>query len=46
VPTSGKRKGYKVFSLIDSCSGRLLYKGHEERLNSESYAAFLRDVLA
>src|SRR4029453_16339570 len=46
VPTSGKRKGYKVFGLIDYCSGRLFYKGHEGRFNSESYAAFLLGVLA
>jgi len=46
VPTSGKRKGYKVFGLIDYFSGQLFYKTHEGRLNSESYAAFLLDVLA
>jgi transposase len=46
VPTSGKRTGSKVFGLIDSCSGRFFYKGHEGRLTSESDAAFLRDVLA
>jgi transposase len=46
VPTSGKRKGYKVFGLIDYFSGRFFYKGHEGRFNSESYAAFLRDVLS
>jgi hypothetical protein len=46
VPTSGKRKGSKVFGLIDSFSGRFCYKGHEGRFNFESYAAFLRDVLA
>src|SRR5215510_8898929 len=46
VPTSGKRKGYKVFGLIDYCSGRLFYKGHEGRFNAESYAAFLRVVLS
>jgi transposase len=46
VPTSGKRKGYKVFGLIDYFSGRFFYKGHEGRFNSESYAAFLLDVLA
>jgi transposase len=46
VPTSGKRKGYKVFGLIDYFSGRLFYKGHEGRFNAESYAAFLRDVLS
>jgi len=46
VPTSGKRKGYKVFGLIDYFSGRLFYKGQEGRFNSESYAAFLLDVLS
>jgi transposase len=46
VPTSGKRKGYKVFGLIDYFSGRFFYKGQEGRLNSESYAAFLLDVLS
>lgn len=46
VPTSGKRKGYKVFGLIDYFSGRFFYKGHEGRLNSESYVAFLLDVLS
>jgi transposase len=46
VPTSGKRKGYKVFGLIDYVSGRLFYKGHEGRFNSESSAAFLLDVLS
>jgi transposase len=46
VPTSGKRKGYKVFGLIDYFSGRLFYKAHAGRFNSESYAAFLLDVLA
>jgi transposase len=46
VPTSGKRKGYKVFGLIDYFSGRLFYKGHAGRLNSASYAAFLLDVLS
>ena len=46
VPTSGKRKGYKVFGLIDSFSGQFFYKTHEGRFHSESYAAFLLDVLA
>ena len=44
VPTSGKRKGYKVCGRIDSCSGRLFSTGQEGRLNSESSAAFLLDV--
>src|ERR671937_335669 len=46
VPTSGKRRGYKVFGLIDYFSGRFFYKTHEGRFNSASYAAFLLDVLA
>ena len=46
VPTSGKRKGYKVFGLIDYFSGQFFSKGHEGRFNSESSVAFLRDVLS
>src|SRR5512145_1512081 len=46
VPTSGKRKGYKVFGLIDYFSGRFFYKAHAGRFNSESYAAFLLAVLS
>ena len=45
VKTSGKRKGYKVFGLIDSFTGRLFYQGQEGRLNSASYMAFLKGVL-
>ncbi len=44
-PTSGKRKGYKIFGLIDYFSGRFFYKSQQGRFNSESYAAFLLDVL-
>jgi transposase len=46
VPTSGKRKAYKVFGLIDSFSGHLFYKAHAGRFNSESSKAFLLDVLS
>jgi len=46
VPTSGIRKAYKVFGLIDYFSGRFFFKAHTGRFNSESYAAFLLDVLA
>ena len=46
VQTSGKRKGYKVFGLIDYATGRLFSKAHEGRFNSASYAEFLREVLA
>jgi len=47
VKTSGIRRGYKVFGLIDYFSGRFFCKGHDEgRLNSESYEAFLTEVLS
>ena len=46
VKTSGKRKAYKVFGLIDYFSGRFFCKGQTGRFNAESYAAFLLDVLA
>jgi transposase len=46
VKTSGQRKGYKVFGLIDYFTGRFFYQCHEGRLNSESYAAFLHQVLS
>ena len=46
VLTSGKRKAYKVFGLIDYFSGRFFFKGHSGRCNTESYAAFLLEVLA
>lgn len=47
VKTSGTRRGYKVFGLIDYFSGRFFCKGHERgRLNSESYEAFLTEVLS
>jgi transposase len=47
VPTSGKRRGYKVFGLIDYFTGRFFCKGHEKgRLNTESYQSFLAEVLS
>ena len=46
VKTSGKRKGYKVLGLIDYFTGRFFCKGHEGRLNSESYMIFLKEVLS
>lgn len=46
VKTSGKRKGYKVFGLIDYFTGRFWYQGQEGRLNSEAYIAFLTRVVA
>lgn len=45
VPTSGKRKGYKVFGAIEYVSGRLFYQGIEGRFNSESYQGFLQMLM-
>jgi transposase len=45
VKTSGKRKGYKVFGLIEFFSGRFFHQGIEDRFTSESYQAFLTLVL-
>jgi len=46
VMTSGRRKAYKIFGLIDYLSGRLFWQGLTGRFNSETYAAFLMAVLA
>lgn len=46
VPTSGKRKAYKVFGAVDILSGQLFYQGLDARFNSQTYQAFLSEVLA
>ena len=46
VKTAGKRKGYKVWGLIELFSGRFFYRGQNERFDSEGYQAFLAQVLA
>lgn len=46
IKTSGKRKGYKIFGVIDFFSGSLFYKGIEEKFNSQSYIAFLNYLLS
>lgn len=46
VKTSGKRKAYKVFGLIDYFSGHFFSKGQTGRFNAESYSTFLSEVLA
>jgi len=46
VPTSGIRKGYKVFGAMEYFSGRLFYQGIEGRFNSDSYQAFWQMILA
>ena len=45
VPTSGKRKGYKVFGAIEYFSGRLFSQGIEGRFNSEHYQVFLQRIM-
>jgi transposase len=45
VPTSGKRKGYKVFGAIEYFSGRLFSQGIDGRFNSENYQAFLQRIM-
>ncbi len=46
VETSGKRKSYKVFGLIDYFTGKFFSKGHQGKLNGGSYIAFLKEVLS
>lgn len=46
VQTSGNRKSYKVFGLIEYFTGNFYSKGHEGRLDSESYMEFLLEVLS
>jgi transposase len=46
VPTTGLRKGYKVFGAIEFFSGRLIYQGTEQRFQSDSYQSFLNYLLS
>lgn len=45
VPTSGKRKAYKVFGAVEALSGRLFYQGLEDRFNSATYQQFLLHLM-
>ena len=45
MPTSGKRKGYKVYGAIEYFSGRLFSQGIAGRFNSESYQAFVQMIM-
>ena len=45
VQTTGRRKAYKVFGLIEFFSGRLFYQGLTGKLEGASYLAFLTRVL-
>lgn len=46
VPTTGLRKGYKVFGAIEFFSGHLIYQGTEARFQSLSYQSFLLYLLS
>ena len=45
IKTTGKRKAYKVFGLIEFFSGRLFYLGLQGKFNAQSYTHFLTTVL-
>ena len=45
VKTTGIRKAYKVFGLIEYFSGKLFYQGVDGKFNGQSYRAFLTQVL-
>lgn len=46
IKTSGKRKSYKVFGLIDFFTGKFFYQAITERFKADTYQAFLLKVLA
>lgn len=46
IKTSGKRKAYKTFGLIDYFSGRFFHASISAKFNAQSYQAFLTTVLA
>lgn len=45
VKTSGKRKGYKIFGLLDYFSGQLYTQAIRGKFNSKTYIEFLEQVL-
>jgi transposase len=46
IKTTGKRKAYKVFGLIEFFSGQLFFEGIQGKLNATAYIHFLTTVLA
>jgi transposase len=46
VPTSGKRKGMKVFGVIEVEHGDFLYRECQDKFNGESYTDFLQDIVS
>lgn len=45
VATTGIRRAYKVFGMLDYFTGQLFYKGHTDRFKAETYCEFLGQVL-
>jgi len=45
VKTSGNRRGYKVFGMIEYFTGKFFCQAQEKRLDSSSYIHFLETVL-
>ena len=45
IKTTGKRKAYKVFGLIEFVTGQFFYQGVVGKLNADAYLAFLKMVL-
>lgn len=46
LKTSGQRRAYKVFGLVDFLRGTFFYKGHTGKFTSETYQAFLEEIMA
>jgi transposase len=45
IKTSGSKKSYKVFGVIEYFTGKFYSKGWEGKLNSDSYSEFLKEIL-
>jgi len=45
IKTTGKRKGMKIFGAIEFFDGRFHYMETPEKFNSESYTAFLKQLV-
>lgn len=45
VRTSGKRRAYKVFGLIEFFTGQVFFQGIQDKFKSETYIVFLTRVL-
>ena len=45
VKTTGRRKNFKAFGVIDYFTGRFVFQTEENKLNTTSYISFLQKVL-